>query len=36
MAEKNGRLMAPVENMWWAHTAVDSEAMARVAKTKPL
>ena len=36
MAEKNGRLMAPVANMWWAHTAVDSEAMARVAKTKPL
>jgi len=34
--EKNGRLTAPVANMWWAQTAVDSEAMARVAKTKPL
>src|SRR5947209_5677123 len=36
MNEKNGALMAPVANMWWAQTAVDREAMARVAKTKPL
>src|SRR3954447_9863525 len=35
-AEKNGVLMAPVANMWWAHTAVDREAMPRVARTKPL
>ena len=31
MNEKNGRLTAPVTNMWWAHTAIDSAAMVRVA-----
>ncbi len=33
---KNGRLMAPVTYMWWAHTAMDSAAIAIVAKTRPL
>ena len=34
-ALKNGRLTAPVVNMWWAQTAIDSAAMATVARTKP-
>ncbi len=35
MKEKNGSSTAPVTNMWCAHTAMDSAAMARVAKTRP-
>ena len=35
MNEKNGRLTAPVTNMWWAHTATESAAMLRVAPTRP-
>ena len=30
---KNGGLIAPVVNMWCAHTAIDRPAMAAVAKT---
>ena len=33
---KNGSSTAPVVNMWWAHTPIDSAAMAMVAKTMPL
>ena len=33
---KNGRLTAPVTYMWWAHTAIDSAAIAIVANTRPL
>ena len=33
MKEKNGSSTAPVANMWCAHTAIDSAAMASVAKT---
>ena len=36
MRAKYGRLTAPVTYMWWAHTAMDSAAMAMVAKTRPL
>ena len=36
MKEKNGSRTAPVANMWCAHTAADSAAMASVAKTRPL
>ncbi len=35
MNEKNGRLTAPVTNMWWAHTATDRAAMLKVAPTRP-
>ena len=35
-SEKNGSSTAPVVNMWWAHTPVDSAAMAMVAPTIPL
>ena len=31
MNEKNGSRTAPVTNMWCAHTAIDSAAMATVA-----
>ncbi len=33
--EKKGRSTRPVTNMWWAHTATDRIAMARVAPTRP-
>ena len=36
MNEKNGSRMAPVTNRWCAQTAMDSEPMARMAKTKPM
>src|SRR5690606_3301230 len=36
VAAKNGRLTAPVTYMWWAHTEIDSAAMASVANTGPL
>ena len=36
MKLKNGSRTAPVANMWCAHTAADSAAMASVAKTRPL
>ena len=36
MNEKNGSSTAPVMNMWCAHTAIDSAAIAMVAKTRPL
>ena len=35
MNEKNGSRMAPVTNMWWAHTAMDRVPMERVANTRP-
>ena len=35
MNEKNGRLTAPVTNMWCAHTVIDNAAIARVAPTRP-
>ena len=35
-SEKKGRSTTPVVNMWWAHTPVDSAAIAMVAKTMPL
>jgi hypothetical protein len=35
-SEKKGRRTVPVVNMWWAHTPVDSAAMAMVANTMPL
>ena len=35
MPEKNGRLTAPVTNMWCAHTATERIAMPRVAPTRP-
>jgi hypothetical protein len=33
--EKNGRLTAPVTNMWCAQTATDKAPISRVAPTKP-
>ena len=36
MKEKNGSRIAPVVNMWCAHTVIDSPAMAMVAATRPL
>ena len=36
MSEKNGSSTAPVANMWCAHTAEDSAAIASVANTMPL
>ena len=36
MKRKNGSSTAPVANMWCAHTAIDSAAIASVAKTRPL
>ena len=36
MNAKNGRSTAPVTNMWCAHTATESPAIAIVAKTSPL
>lgn len=36
MNEKNGSKMAPVTNMWCAHTAIDIPPMDSVAKTKPM
>ena len=36
MNEKNGRSTAPVTNMWCAHTATDSAAIASVAPTRPM
>ena len=35
MKEKNGRLTAPVTNMWWAHTATDRAPINIVARTRP-
>src|SRR5438874_2856891 len=35
MNEKNGFSTAPVVNMWWAHTVIDSPAMAIDASTNP-
>ena len=36
MNEKNGSSTAPVENMWCAHTVIDSPAIEIVAATRPL
>src|SRR5262249_43714645 len=36
MSEKNGSSIAPVVNMWCAHTVIDSPAMPIVAATMPL
>jgi len=36
MNEKNGRLTAPVTNMWCAHTAIDNAPIDRVAATRPM
>ena len=35
MRLKKGSSTAPVTNMWWAHTPMDSPAMASVASTRP-
>jgi hypothetical protein len=35
MPEKNFRSIDPVTNMWWAHTEIDSIAIATVAPTNP-
>ena len=36
IAEKNGLSTAPVVNMWWAHTPIDSPPIASVANTNPV
>jgi hypothetical protein len=36
MSEKNGSMTEPVAYMWWAHTAIDRPAIARVAATRVL
>jgi hypothetical protein len=36
MSAKNGNKTLPVTYMWWAHTVIDSAAMAIVAKTRVL
>ena len=36
MKEKNGSRIAPVANMWCAHTAMDRPAIASVAKIRPM
>ena len=36
MNEKNGSRTAPVAYMWCAHTVIESAAMPRVAKIRPL
>ena len=36
MAAKNGSTTWPVTNMWWAHTDVDSAAIASVARIEAL
>jgi hypothetical protein len=36
MNAKKGSSTAPVTYMWWAHTAIDSAPIARVANTRPL
>jgi hypothetical protein len=35
MNEKNGRLTAPVVNMWCAQTAIERAPISRVAPTRP-